>query len=291
MSENSIDKNDEVKPHTCPDGQKDCKPLVSVIIACHNAFYYIDECLGSLVSQTYPHFEMIICDDASSDDSWSKLQKWREADQRTILLRNDKNMGAGYSRNRCLEAASGDYCMIQDIDDYSSCQRIEILLDALIKEPGIDFVSSQMHPFDDKGAQTNIAFKGKMKEYPTKWDFLWVLPFSHATTMFRRGVLTAIQGYKIGPQVNRQEDYEMMMRAFANGFRGKNIDKVLYYYRYDISNIRRIQSQNLRNYAIIRYRGFKALGLLPWALPFVMKPYFAHVFHLLLLRRKSLASV
>ncbi len=291
MNEQYVNKNNEVKPHDCPDEQKGCKPLVSVIIACHNAYSYIDECLESLVKQTYPHFEMIICDDASSDNSWSKLRKWSEADRRTVLLRNEKNMGAGYTRNRCLEAASGDFLMIQDIDDYSSPQRIELLLDALTKEPGIDFVSSLMQPFGQDGSPSRVLFegKGRRKEHPSKWDFLWVLPFAHATTMFRREVLTSIKGYRIDAQVNRQEDYEMMMRAYAHGYRGKNLDIVLYFYRYDISNIGRIQGQGLSNYAKVRFQGFKAMGLLPWGLPFVLKPYFAHLYHLVLLRKKRLA--
>lgn len=254
-------------------------PLVSIIIACHNASAYIDECLESLVNQTYQNVEIIICDDASSDDSWRILQKWYAKDKRMLLLRNEKNFGAGYARNKCLEVASGDFHMIQDIDDYSSPKRVETLLDCLLNEPDISFVSSMMYPFDENGSRIDIKFKGKIKEYPTKWDFLWVLPFSHATTMFRQEVLVSIQGYMTCPEVNRQEDYEMMMRAYAKGFRGKNIAKVLYFYRYNATNILRIQNQRLFNYVKIRYRGFKAMGLLPWGLPFVYKPYAAYFYH------------
>lgn len=264
--------------------------LVSVIIACHNATAYIDECLESLVSQTYQNVEIIICDDASTDDSWDKLKEWKVKDKRIVLLQSEKNMGAGYARNKCIEAATGDFHLIQDIDDYSSHERIEILLETLLKEPDIDFVSSLMLPFDQKGSQTKVRFegKGRKKERPSKWDFLWILPFAHATSMFRREVLESIKGYRVDEEVNRQEDYEMMMRAYAHGFRGKNLDKVLYFYRYDIHSISRIQSQGLSNYVKIRYQGFKAMGLLPWGLPFVLKPYFAHLYHLILLRRKGL---
>ena len=93
-------------------------PIVSVIIACHNASAFIDECLESMVIQTYRNFEIIICDDASSDDSWDKLLKWEKIDKRIVLLRNEHNSGAGSARNRCLEIALGDYFLIQDIDDY-----------------------------------------------------------------------------------------------------------------------------------------------------------------------------
>lgn len=263
------------------------KPLVSVIIACYNASSYIDQCISSLMKQTYQQFEIIVCDDASTDDSMDKLKKWSASEKRVRLLHNVTNKGTGYTRNRCLEIAQGDFHMLQDIDDYSSPERMETLLDALVMEEGISFVSSQMYAFEKDGSRVNIAFRGKIKEYPTKWNFLWTLPFCHATTMFRHEVLASIKGYLTTTQVNRQEDYEMMMRAYAKGFRGKNIDRVLYFYRYDISNISRIQNQHLINYVKIRYRGFKAMGLLPWGLPFVLKPYLAHLYHLFLFKKNK----
>ena len=47
--------------------------LVSILVACHNSEQYIDECIKSLLSQTYPKLEIIICDDASQDGTWNKL--------------------------------------------------------------------------------------------------------------------------------------------------------------------------------------------------------------------------
>ena len=265
------------------------EPLVSVIIACHNASPYIDQCISSICNQTYRNIEIVICDDASSDDSVSKINQWAKRDERIILMINQQNMKASYTRNRCIEASKGDFFLIQDIDDYSVENRIEVLLNVMCKEPELGIVSSAMKLFTDK----SIAIKETdtvRKEYPQKKDFIWDLPFSHGASMLRREAVLAVKGYNEDPIEYRQEDYAMFMRIYSAGYRGKNIKNILYYYRYDERNISRSNSQQLKNYAIVRFRGYKILGLLPWALPFVLKPYAAYVYRWFLLKISTIRS-
>lgn len=81
------------------------KPLVSIIIACYNAENYIDICMESLIKQTYKNFEIIVCDDASTDKSIEILKKWEKKDKRIIILKNKINMFAAATRNRCFKIA------------------------------------------------------------------------------------------------------------------------------------------------------------------------------------------
>jgi len=230
--------------------------------------------MKSLLRQTYQNFEIIICDDASKDNSASLLEYWSKKDSRIHILHNEKNLYAAAARNRCIEASQGDYLMIQDIDDYSKPDRIERLLQVLQREK-IDFVSSAMLIFD-RSPDRITGIMDKKCEYPNRYHFLWGLPFSHPATMFRRECIMAVSGYRAAGETKRVEDLDMFMRLYAMGYRGKNIHDPLYVYRLDDDNIRRRSFEGRKNEIKIRKKGYREMKMMPWALPFVYKPIPAH---------------
>lgn len=248
---------------------------VSIVIACYNAEDYINTCLESLLSQTYQNFEILICNDASTDRSSEILAQWEKRDSRIIVLHNITNEFAASSRNKCIQKSSGDYIMIQDVDDYSFPNRIEDLVSEL-ENRDADFVSSAVSCFDtDINVSTGEIHPKHLK--PTKKDFLWNLPFHHPATMFKKECIAAVNGYRVSQETRRGQDYDMFMRMYAAGYRGVNVDKVLYGFRVDADNIRRRTWDARKCEMKIRYKGFKALKMMPWAFPFVIKPIFAHV--------------
>lgn len=250
------------------------EPLVSVIIACYNAENYINACFSSLESQTYQNFEIIVCDDCSKDKSLEILLKWAERDKRIIVLHNDKNMYAAATRNKCFNAARGEYFMIQDIDDLSKPNRIEKLIEVLETEK-IGFVSSAVETFnEDPSIITGSIKPGKI--YPGKLDFLWNVPFVHPATMFKKECIQAVGGYRVAPETRRGQDYDMFMRLYAKGYTGKNVDNTLYLFRVDNDNIKRRTFDARIGEYHIRMKGFSELGMMPWAFPFVLKPFVAH---------------
>ncbi len=252
--------------------------LVSVVIACYNGEKYIDLCLDSLVSQTYKNIEIIVCDDCSNDHSFEILKKWAKRDERVIVLRNDKNLMAGETRNRCFKASHGEYYLIQDIDDISKPNRIEVLLNSLINESGsIDFVSSQMAAFE-KNPSVITKIMDFRVEYPQKWHFLWGQPFFHPATLFRKQCIDMVGGYRGVKENRRAEDYDLFMRLYANGFKGKNISVPLYLFRLDAANIRRRDFKGRIGEYKARLYGFKELGMMPWAYPFTLKPFISYIY-------------
>ena len=252
------------------------QPLVSVIIACYNAEHYIDLCMKGLMAQTYQNFEILVCDDASTDNSFEILKKWEEKDNRITVLRNERNMYAPATRNKCLRVCHGDYCMIHDIDDISTPDRIEKQVAALKKEPDLGFVSGSMSAFREKPSEVFQVLRNK-KEYPTKWDFLWNTPFFHPVSMFTRDCIMAVDGYRVAEETRRGQDYDMFMRMYAKGYRGKNLEEPLYYFRMDAANIKRRTFKARIGEYKIRKHGFTAMGVMPWAAPFLLKPFVAHV--------------
>lgn len=251
------------------------QPLVSIIIACFNAQDYIDQCMESLVNQTYRNIEIVVCDDASKDNSYSILQKWAKDDNRIVALRNESNLFAAATRNRCFEVAKGEYFCIQDVDDISKINRIEVLVSEIESE-NVDFVSSAMRCFD--GDVTNKKHVITHKEYPQKYDFLYGISFCHPATIFTRKCIIAVGGYRVSTETRRCQDYDMFMRLYAKGFKGKNISTPLYYYRLDEGTKKRGENYSaaMCEYNVRKY-GFKELRL-PLLLRqiFMLKPIVAY---------------
>ncbi|MER2064530.1 MAG: glycosyltransferase family A protein, partial [Alkalibacterium sp.] len=82
------------------------KPLVSIIVPTYNVERYIEECIDSLLAQTYPNTEIIVLDDASTDATVYLLKQYTN---KITLIENDKNKGQGARRNQGLELAKGKY--------------------------------------------------------------------------------------------------------------------------------------------------------------------------------------
>ncbi len=97
--------------------QKQIEGLVSIIVPVYNEYDYIDECMASLVKQTYKNIEIILINDGSPDDSALKCIEWQKKDDRIIFV-SKKNERLGPSRNLGVHLAKGKYLMFVDADDY-----------------------------------------------------------------------------------------------------------------------------------------------------------------------------
>ncbi len=248
--------------------------LVSVIIACYNGEKYIDECLNSIVNQSYKNIEIIICDDASLDKSFLMLKKWEFKEPRIIVLKNKRNLFSAASRNACIDIAKGEFLLIHDIDDISRPNRIDVLLKNLI-EQDVDFVSSSMSTIDEDGNINNKKLL-KHKKRPNKYDFLWNLPFNHPATLFLTKSVKEINGYRVAKSTRRGQDYDMFMRLYANGSLGINIIEPLYSYRVNNANLKRRTLSARIDECIIRFNGYKKLNILYIGFPMIFKPIAVH---------------
>lgn len=117
------------------------KPLLSIIVPCYNACGEIERCLLSLLRQSYCDVEVVVVDDASTDDSVSRIEAMR--DDRIILIRHDGNRGASAARNTGLDVAKGEYIGFVDGDDFVDGDYYERLYDAAVAE-GADIVMAEM---------------------------------------------------------------------------------------------------------------------------------------------------
>ena len=112
---------------------KSNKNLLSVIIPVYNAEKYIEDCLESIIKQTYKNLEIILVDDGSTDNSYKLCENYMSKDNR-IKVFHKENGGVSSARNLGIDNASGEYITFVDIDDSLSADMYEKMMTKLISE-------------------------------------------------------------------------------------------------------------------------------------------------------------
>ena len=92
-------------------------PLVSVIMPAYNSNEFISQAIESVIAQQYKNWELIIVDDASKDATVNTVRNYVNKDARIKIFRNEINYGAGYSRNKAIKEAAGEFIAFLDADD------------------------------------------------------------------------------------------------------------------------------------------------------------------------------
>lgn len=103
------------------------QPLVSIVIPTYNVEQYVEDCLLSVLNQTYANIEVICVDDISTDNTIEILERYRIKDRRIRVAHNEEKGGAALARNQGLKLAKGKYIYFLDSDDYIKEKAIELL--------------------------------------------------------------------------------------------------------------------------------------------------------------------
>ena len=209
---------------------------VSVIMGIYNCAQYLQEALDSLYAQTFQDFEIILCDDGSTDETLIVAeQNLKIHPQQIILLKNETNIKLAATLNHCLEYVNSEYVARMDGDDISLPTRFEKEVEFLDNHREFSHISCPMIYFDEDG-DWKI---GKAKPRPTNLDFRNGAPFCHAPSMIRTEALKSVGGYTTDPRVERVEDYYMWYKMYRKGYRGANLEEPLYKMRDDKNAARR----------------------------------------------------
>ncbi|GFI16800.1 putative glycosyltransferase EpsJ [Lachnospiraceae bacterium] len=130
---------------------------ISVIVPVHNTKDFIQECIDSILAQTYKNIE-IICIDSSLDETTSIIQEYVNKDKRVILI-EDENNSYGYKINMGIRSAGGEFIAIVDSDDYIDKNMLERLYQ-IMEEHKVDFVKSDYTSFYVKdGVNVNSQYE------------------------------------------------------------------------------------------------------------------------------------
>ena len=218
-------------------------PLFSVLIANFNEGRYLEECLRSIFTQTYTDWEIVIVDDASTDESSNIYKKFANDERLTIII-NKKNKGCGYTKRKCVEMAKGEICGFVDADDSISKDALELSVKYHLENPDSSIVYSTHFICDEHLTTQKVA------------DYVGQIPYNMRSWSIKRPVISHFASFKrskylntsgISPVYKKAADKDLYYKLEDTGpvlF----IDKPLYYYRHHSKSI------SLNQNALVAYQ-------------------------------------
>ncbi|WP_309089838.1 glycosyltransferase [Phenylobacterium sp.] len=213
-------------------------PLVSVITANYNGARHLAAAVRSVLGQTLTSLELIVADDASSDDSLAVIACAAAGDPRVRVLKAGRNGGPGAARNRALKAARGRYIAVFDSDDLMAPDRLEKLV-ARARVDHADIVVDNLLVFQDDGPAPWRAFLCQKAWNHPRW--ITLADYIEAGRMYSKqpglGYLKPLfsaeilKGERYREDLRIGEDYDLVLRLLAKGARMRFLPDPLYRYR------------------------------------------------------------
>lgn len=213
-------------------------PLVSVIVGVYNKERFVGECLRSVLAQTYPHFELIVVDDASTDGSLADIEKIHDHRLR-LIKRTENSRHPGIPRNQGLELAQGDYIAFLDADDLWLPEKLETQLAYMHEHPEYPFTHTRCWVIDENGKELYLRHDGR---YPPNGDCL--LPLMRhcfictSSVMMRAELQKRVGLFSEERCFNSGQDYEFFVRCAKSADIGMP-ETVLVKYRYFAGTVSR----------------------------------------------------
>lgn len=214
-------------------------PVVSVVMSVYNAEKYLDAAIRSILEQTYNNFEFIIINDGSNDRSLEIIKKYKNEDDRIVLISRE-NRGLISSLNEGIVKARGEYIVRMDADDISLPFRIEKQLQVMEHEKDIVVCGSWINIF---GENTNEKV-ARYFEYDKqiKANLLVSCCFAHPSVMIRKDAFTN-NNILYDERFKNAEDYYLWTQLAKVG-KFYNIPEILLKYRFLETSITRLSDKD-----------------------------------------------
>lgn len=215
------------------------KSRVTVLMPCFNAERYLRESISSLQRQTFRDFELIVIDDASTDDSAAILSEIAASDPRIVVFRNNENLGLASTRNVAIENARGEFVAWLDADDIAMPERLELQVRFLDGHPTFGTVGSWVAEIDSAGAPNGRRWilNAPAEEVPALMLFRCYC--AQSAVMLRRSLLGHHRYDEMYPPA---EDYEFNARLSREA-PFWNLSEILCLYRRHRESTSAIQSE------------------------------------------------
>lgn len=210
---------------------------ISVIIPVYNIQQHLRECLDSVLGQSYPHLQVICVDDGSTDESPAILAQYAQKDPRVQVIRQ-QNAGPGAARNTGLEAATGEYVIFLDSDDWFEPDFLEKMVDTAVRE-GADVAICRAVEFDtNSGRELPSEWMMKKQYLPGKLafapqemaDHLFQFTYGMPWDKFYRRELLTSSGIRY-PALKNSEDLAFVYPTLLAAKRIAVVDEVLIHHR------------------------------------------------------------
>lgn len=201
-------------------------PLVSIIIPCHNYGQFLSEAITSVILQRYPHIEIIVVDDASTDKSVQIAKELFERFKNRChykLIQSPVNQGTCRTVNTGIRASHGDYFVILDADDKLCDDYIKKTVSTLQNNIASTYCYTDMQYF---GTRLDVH-----RSRPFSAEALLDINFVHAGALTYRWVFDEVGGYNESLSNVGLEDWDFRLRCLEAGHQGIYLGEPLYCYR------------------------------------------------------------
>lgn len=213
---------------------------VSICIPTYNRADYLSYAIASVEKQTYDDWELIVCDDGSTDNT-AEVMESKSKDTRIRYVRHPQNIGRSRNMRSGFDAAEGNYFIKFDDDDALTPEFLAKTVTVLDTIPEVDFVCSDHWVINAKGQRDEAA----TKENSAKWgkDKLAaaIIPdliretfikqsLQVGSTLFRRSCLQQVDYMR--PQADGCEDFDLLVRLALAGHQGYFLPELLMEYRF-----------------------------------------------------------
>ena len=198
--------------------------LISIIMAAYNAEKTIEQAINSVLSQTYPDFELLVVNDCSTDKTAMLAEAIVKKDDRVRLISNEKNSGVSYTRKHGLEEASGEWVAILDSDDAWAPEKLEKQIN-LQKKTNADllFTGSAFMDADGKPIDWYLAAPAEV----TYRQLLKQNVLSNSSALVRKELYAKY--YAVGDGMH--EDFALWLNILKDGRKAYGVDEPLLIYR------------------------------------------------------------
>lgn len=194
-------------------------PLISVIVPCYNQAQYLDECLQSVLDQTYTDWECIIVNDGSPDHTEEIAKKWVEKDARFRYLFKE-NGGLSSARNAGIEIAKGEWILPLDADDKIGVRYLELAEKEFEKDYTVIYCEAELFG--------NEIGKWHLPEFSL--ENLAKKNCIFCSAFYKKEDWKKVNGYDIN-MIYGLEDYEFWISLLKNKNTVKKLPQTLFYYR------------------------------------------------------------
>lgn len=229
-----------------------CPPAVSIVLPTRNGQAFLAQSIESCLAQTYPGWELIIVDDASTDATPAMISDYASRDARIRSLRHDVGRNLPAALNTGSEACRGVYLTWTSDDNVFRPTAIEEMVGVLSDRPSVDIVYADYELIDDAGTVLGPGLMGRPED-------LLEADSIGACFLYRRAVHDSLGGYDL--ELFLCEDYDFWLRAYLAGFTFMHLPRKLYGYRTHPGSL----SATRRDAVLVKTRQAQAAQVQGWA--------------------------
>ena len=228
--------------------------LVSVIMPTYNCAEFIAETINSIIAQTYKHWELIIVDDKSTDNTKEVVERYKKEHENILYHCLENNSGAAVARTEAMKLANGQYMAFCDSDDIWYPEKLEKQLKFMQKK-GHAFSCTAYEQIDEEGKKLGVVLKPKQKcDYNR---LLLDCPVGNSTVMYDVSVMGKFEV----PNIRKRNDDALWLQMLKKEKYIWGISETLMGYRIRSNSI---SSNKLKviKYHWILYRDIEHLSVL-----------------------------